>query len=214
MNLMPTILIVEDEPDIRELIGLCLSEQGFEVLLAENGEEALALFKKEQPGLVILDVLLPGMDGFQVCRALRVTSKVPVLFLTCKHEADEVVAGLEAGGDDYIAKPFDLNVLTARVRANLRRVTEYVTIESAAAPSRSPTTAGQLPDKEQLYEPLTSRELEVLTLIKSGQSNQEIAARLHLTLGTVKGYNNQIFSKLGVKSRTQAVSRAEELRLW
>ena len=118
------ILVVEDEPDIRKLVQYNLAQEHFKVLEAENGEQALKLVQRDRPHLVILDLMLPGLSGLELCRILRdrtETSQVPILMLTAKAgEADKVV-GLEMGADDYLAKPFSPRELVARVRAILRR---------------------------------------------------------------------------------------------
>jgi phosphate regulon transcriptional regulator PhoB len=118
------ILVVEDEPDIRKLVQYNLVQERFKVLEAENGEEALKLVQRDRPNLVILDLMLPGLSGLELCRILRDradTARVPILMLTAKAgEADKVV-GLEMGADDYLSKPFSPRELVARVRAILRR---------------------------------------------------------------------------------------------
>nr|WP_090885898.1 response regulator transcription factor [Evansella caseinilytica] len=115
------ILIVEDDTDIRELTTLYLEKKGFQVLSAGNGNDALRIVKNDSPQLILLDVLLPGMNGYDICRKIREITESPVLFISCKREAVDKVRGLNAGADDYITKPFDLLELEARVKANLRR---------------------------------------------------------------------------------------------
>ncbi|MCR8633353.1 MULTISPECIES: response regulator transcription factor [Paenibacillus] len=116
-----TILVVEDDPEIRDVIRLYLEKHKFTVALADRGDEALQLVRTVQPDLIILDVLLPGKDGFEVCKEIRQETSVPVLFLSCKKEEQDKITGLTLGGDDYITKPFSPNELIARVQANLRR---------------------------------------------------------------------------------------------
>ncbi|MCE7791340.1 response regulator transcription factor [Salipaludibacillus sp. CUR1] len=115
------ILIVEDDADIRELTSLYLKKKGFEVITAENGAAALKLAETADPQLILLDVLLPGMEGFDICREIRNKTDTPIIFLSCKRSSSDKIKGLNAGGDDYITKPFDLAELEARIRANLRR---------------------------------------------------------------------------------------------
>lgn len=115
------ILVVDDEPAILELIGFNLKKEGHEVVTAPDGQTGLRAFRQEKPDLVILDVMLPGMDGFDVCRGIRLESKVPVLMLTAKKDEIDRVVGLEIGADDYVTKPFSPRELTARVKALLRR---------------------------------------------------------------------------------------------
>jgi DNA-binding response OmpR family regulator len=115
------ILIVEDENAIAESIAYSLGREGFEVRTAANGENALGLAQEFDPELVILDLMLPGMGGLDVCRLLRQRSSVPIIMLTAKAEEVDRVVGLEVGADDYVAKPFSMRELIARVRAALRR---------------------------------------------------------------------------------------------
>jgi DNA-binding response OmpR family regulator len=119
---MPTILIVEDERNLSDLIQDNLREQGYRVLQAFDGPSALTMAEDVLPDLVVLDIMLPGMDGLEVCRRLRQTSIAPILMLTARAEEIDRVLGLELGADDYLTKPFSMRELKARVRALLRRV--------------------------------------------------------------------------------------------
>jgi two-component system phosphate regulon response regulator PhoB len=119
-----SILVVEDEEDIRELISYNLSREGFKVSAVASGEAALKAARDARPDLVLLDLMLPGLDGLEVCRQIKANNamaKIPVLMVTAKGEEADVVTGLELGADDYIVKPFSPRVLLARVRAALRR---------------------------------------------------------------------------------------------
>jgi len=115
------ILIVDDDTNIAELISLYLTKECFETILVYDGEEALNVFKTFQPNLILLDLMLPGIDGYQVCREIRHTSSVPIIMLSAKGEIFDKVLGLELGADDYIIKPFDSKELVARCKAVLRR---------------------------------------------------------------------------------------------
>ena len=115
------ILIVDDDPKIREVVRYALGREGFETLEAENGAEALEVFRRERPGLIILDILMPEMDGTEVCRSVREESRVPIIFLSSRDDEIDRILGLELGGDDYVTKPFSPRILVARVRAVLRR---------------------------------------------------------------------------------------------
>jgi two-component system response regulator MtrA len=117
------VLLVEDDHSIRETAALGLERAGFGVTTAENGRAAVDVFRRERFDLVILDLMLPEMDGFEVCRQIRRESGVPIVMLTARSEPTDVVTGLELGADDYLTKPFDLPVLVARARAVLRRTT-------------------------------------------------------------------------------------------
>ena len=115
------ILVVDDEISIRQILETRLSIRGYEVILAANGEEALFLFKKEQPNLVILDVMLPKMDGYEVCSEISKDSQIPIIMLTALGDIVDRVMGLELGADDYVMKPFSPKELEARIRSVLRR---------------------------------------------------------------------------------------------
>jgi two-component system phosphate regulon response regulator PhoB len=118
------ILLIEDEKDIAELVRHYLSLEGYAVSRAATGEDGLRLARADRPSLVLLDLMLPGVDGLEVCRALkrdRATETIPIVMLTAKSEESDIVAGLELGADDYVTKPFSPKVLVARVRAVLRR---------------------------------------------------------------------------------------------
>lgn len=118
---MARLLIVDDEPNLRHSLSYALRQEGYEVATAEDGERALDMFKSGKPDLVVLDVMLPKMDGLAVCRAIRRDSDVPVIMLTARSSELDTVVGLEVGADDYLAKPFSTVELIARIRAALRR---------------------------------------------------------------------------------------------
>lgn len=115
------ILIVDDDVNIAELISLYLTKECFDTAMVHDGEEALDCFNQYQPNLILLDLMLPGIDGYQVCREIRAKSSVPIIMLSAKGEIFDTVLGLELGADDYIIKPFDSKELVARVKAVLRR---------------------------------------------------------------------------------------------
>ncbi len=119
---MARLLIVDDDGNLRDSLGYSFRREGFEVITAADGDQAIVAFRQTRPDLVILDVMLPGRDGFEVCRALRRESDVPVVMLTARDTELDKVVGLEIGADDYLAKPFSTRELIARVRAMLRRV--------------------------------------------------------------------------------------------
>jgi two-component system KDP operon response regulator KdpE len=116
------ILIVDDEPGLRDLVRINLEHEGFGVVQAENGLLGLDAVREEHPDLVILDVMMPEMDGWETCKKLREFSQVPVLMLTARVQSQDIVTGLNSGADDYLLKPFNMDELMARVRALLRRV--------------------------------------------------------------------------------------------
>ena len=121
------IMLVDDDPNIRQLVNLYLEKEGFEVTMADRGDEALKMFKAAPPNLILLDLMLPGMDGWQVCREVRKVSNIPIIMLTAKDETFDKVLGLELGADDYVVKPFDMKELVARIKAVIRR---YQTAEN------------------------------------------------------------------------------------
>jgi DNA-binding response OmpR family regulator len=115
--------MVEDDPRIRSSVRLALESADFSVTECHTGEDALELLKHENPDLVLIDIMLPGIDGFEVCRRLRETSDVPVIMVTARNGKEDTILGLEAGADDYVTKPFDTDESCARIRALLRRAT-------------------------------------------------------------------------------------------
>lgn len=118
---MTKILIVDDDPHIREVLHFALSRESYEVIEAENGRQAIELFHKHQPKCLILDIMMPEMEGTEVCKQLRQQSDIPILFLSAKDDEIDRILGLELGGDDYLTKPFSPRELVARVKAVLRR---------------------------------------------------------------------------------------------
>ncbi|WP_424827598.1 MtrAB system response regulator MtrA [Rothia mucilaginosa] len=115
-----TILVVDDDDALAEMIGLVLAQEGFNAVFCENGGRAFETFMRSAPDLVLLDLMLPGMNGIEVCQQIRRSSNVPIIMLTAKSDTEDVVKGLEAGADDYIAKPFKHAELLARIRTRLR----------------------------------------------------------------------------------------------
>jgi DNA-binding response OmpR family regulator len=115
------ILLVEDDPSVREAVAMALEGDGHRVTTAATGDEAVERWRQRRPDLVLLDVMLPGRDGFDVCRAIRAHDQVPIIMLTARSDPIDVVVGLESGADDYVTKPFETRVLLARIKAVLRR---------------------------------------------------------------------------------------------
>jgi len=129
-SLVPTILVVDDEPVVRDVVVRYLQRDGFTTLEAGNGDDARAMIEDGDPSLVVLDVMLPGVDGLDLCRWIRRRSQLPVILLTARVDESDRIVGLELGADDYVTKPFSPRELTARVRAVLRR-TEQVSAPGA-----------------------------------------------------------------------------------
>ena len=115
------VLVVDDDPALAEMLGIVLRSEGFEPYFVADGERAMAAFRQTKPDVVLLDIMLPGKDGLEVCRAIRAESGVPIVMLTARTDTIDVVLGLESGADDYVVKPFKPKELIARVRARLRR---------------------------------------------------------------------------------------------
>src|SRR5581483_2300040 len=128
-----TLLLVDDEPTLRETVAEALEADGYRVVSATDGREALVRFRAERPDLVLLDLMLPELSGIEVCRIMRAESGVPILMLTAKSSEIDKVVGLEVGADDYVTKPFSLRELTARVHALLRRADQQIALETAPA---------------------------------------------------------------------------------
>ncbi|MEU4249872.1 response regulator transcription factor [Amycolatopsis sp. NPDC026612] len=133
---MAEVLVVEDDAAVREGLQLALRRQGHVVHTAESGELGIEVFVHHRPDIVVLDLMLPGMDGFETCRRMRAAGPVPIIMLTARSDDFDVVAGLEAGADDYVAKPVEPRVLDARIRAVLRRAVSERPGEPAAAEER------------------------------------------------------------------------------
>ena len=152
---MLKILLVDDDPNIRQLVNLYLQKEGFEVMMADRGDEALKMFKASPPNLMLLDIMLPGMDGWQVCREVRKTSNVPIIMLTAKDETFDKVLGLELGADDYVVKPFDMKELVARIKAVTRR------FQAADAPEKELVFPGLTININQYTVMYMGKELEM-----------------------------------------------------
>jgi len=168
MCMKTRILIVEDEKNIADIVKFNLEKEGYETESAYDGEEALAKVKSFEPDLILLDLMLPKIDGFQVCRKVREHHNMPILMLTAKEEEVDKVLGLEMGADDYITKPFGMRELLARVKANLRRITP---MEGSGSQER--ITSGEMTIDLGKYEvkkhdetlELTIREFELLRFL-------------------------------------------------
>jgi DNA-binding response OmpR family regulator len=180
------ILTVEDDERIRTSVKMALEDEGWSVVEAESGEDAVAKFTAEPCDVVLIDIMLPGMDGFEVCRAVRRISDVPIVMVTARADTHDIVAGLEAGADDYLTKPFQPKELSARIRALLRRV-------RPAQPGHQRLVFGDLeiiPDEGKVL--LAKRELhltktEFRLLVELGSSPGRVFSRESL-LDRVWGY--------------------------
>ena len=166
-----TILVVDDDPNIAQLVKLYLEKEGYEVNVETRGDDAVAAFQKNPPNLMLLDIMLPGMDGWQVCRAIRQTSNIPIIMLSAKDETFDKVLGLELGADDYITKPFEGKELAARVKAVLRRAGPSETEKDILS---FPGLSISLEKYEVYYQgkllDMPPKELEVLYFLASHQN--------------------------------------------
>ena len=153
---MARIVLVDDDANLRHTLGYALRQEGFEVFAAEDGERGLEAFHQSRPDVVLLDVMLPNLDGFEVCRRIRKESDVPILMLTARDTEVDKVVGLELGADDYLAKPFSTRELVARVRALLRR-----TRQTAAPVGERLESAGLLLDAVRHRVTLEGREISL-----------------------------------------------------
>jgi two-component system alkaline phosphatase synthesis response regulator PhoP len=181
------ILVVDDEANIRDLAALYLEKEGFTVDAAGGGHDALGQFERNPPSLVILDVMMPGMDGFEVCRELRRRSDVPILMLTARNEDIDKIVGLELGADDYMTKPFNPREMVARVKAILRRY------EGGRRPQNAITLANLSVDKARREAKVDGSELGLRTkefdLLIAFVENPGIALTRDQLLETVWGYD-------------------------
>lgn len=178
------ILIVDDDENIAELISLYLIKECFDTEIVLNGEDALKAFKTYQPHLILLDIMLPGMDGYDVCREIRKDSNVPIIMLSAKGEVFDKVLGLKIGADDYMVKPFDSNELVARVQAILRRV-----IQSDVKQSMPEETQGDVVNYDGLTVNLTS-----YTVIYNGKQVDMPPKEMELLYFLAKS-PNQVFTR-------------------
>ena len=181
------ILLVDDEQNIRELAALYLEKEGFTVDFAADGREAIQRFQQFQPNIVLLDVMMPGMDGFEVCRELRRESDVPVLMLTARSEDVDKIVALELGADDYMTKPFNPRELVARVKAILRRY------DSGNRPKNSLAVGNLTVDKARREVKIGDEQLDLRTkefdLLVAFAENPGIALTRDQLLESVWGYD-------------------------
>jgi len=199
---MKTLLVVEDDEEIRGLLSFSLKQQGYRVLTAEEGYQALELARKEKPDLILLDILLPGLDGLEVCRALQTYEElqdVPIIMLTAKAEELDVVLGLELGADDYVTKPFSVRELLSRVKAHLRRRDRSK--EEERKPSETAAgeviTTGDITMKLEEYKVFVRGELIYLTnmefeLLKLLMFNRDRVLRRDYLLERIWGYDSEV----------------------
>lgn len=168
------ILIVDDDAEIRKVMGIYLGNEGYEILKAENGEDALKHISENEIDLILLDIMMPGINGIETCMKIRETNIMPIMFLSAKSEELDKIQGLASGADDYITKPFNAMELIARVKSQLRRYTRYSTVQNT---SKNIIEIGNLTintDTRQVFigekeTRLTPKEFDILELLASNK---------------------------------------------
>lgn len=198
------ILVVDDEAKLLRAVAVTLREEGYEVATARSGEEALVALSASVPDLIVSDIRMPRMDGYQLARALRSnprTELIPVVFLTAKGERKDRIAGIRAGVDAYLVKPFDPEELLT-VIANLLRRAERTSAELARLVSTA-TGLESAPTRSEPDEEFTPTESRVARLVAEGLSNKEIAAELGSSVRTIEGHVSNILSKKGWSNRVE-----------
>jgi DNA-binding NarL/FixJ family response regulator len=197
------LLVVDDEPNLLVAVGACLRGEGFDVVTARSGAEALVRVAESVPDLVVSDVRMPGMDGYQLARQLRSSSRTaltPVVFLTAKDETSDRVEGFRAGVDAYLTKPFEPDELVAVIRSILERVqrTHAEIARLVGSPEQD------APQRTSFYdEALTDAEGRVAEAVARGLSNKEIAAEFGISVRTVENHISHILSKKGFGNRVE-----------
>ncbi len=158
-----TILVIEDEQNINDILTFSLGKEGYKTLSALDGITGLEMALSENPDLILLDVMLPGMDGFEVCKQIRMTSQVPIIMLTAREDELDKVLGLEFGADDYMTKPYSMRELTARIKANLRRSAVQIVPETTTE-NQNTIHSGELSINIERYEVSKNGEIIDITL--------------------------------------------------
>jgi len=202
-----TVLVVDDEPIVREVVVSYLRREGFTTLEAGDGDEARRVLEQRDPGLVVLDLMLPGTDGLQLCRWIRSRSSVPVIMLTARGEETDRIIGLELGADDYVTKPFSPRELTARVRAVLRRADGTIDARDRELAFGDVTVEAATREASKGGEPLalTAKEFDLLWFLASHPrrvfSREQLMARVWgyaaaVDTGTVTGHVRGLRAKI------------------
>jgi DNA-binding NarL/FixJ family response regulator len=202
---MRRILVIEDEPEMRRNIVKLLRYHEYEPIEAENGRKGVELARRERPDLILCDVMMPELDGYEVLQALRqdaVLALIPFVFLTAKGDKDDLRSGMNLGADDYLTKPVANADLAQTIEARLRRSQQQAKREFK--PDFSSTDP-------LLKLGLTARATETLLWLAQGKTNSDIATILGITESTVKKHVQEIFEKLGVETRGAATVRALEV---
>jgi len=185
------ILVVDDDDALREMVGLVLSSNGYQPVFASDGISAVEVFKQSSPDLVLLDIMLPGQSGIDVCNQIRAVSGVPIIMLTAKGDTEDVVVGLEAGADDYVVKPHNGAELVARVRARLRPLTDDAAVVAIGPLSLDPKSF----EVRRGEEPVSLTPLEFKLLHTLASKPQQVFSR-EMLLEQVWGYQYKADTRL------------------
>lgn len=190
--MVPKILVVDDDNALREMVGIVLSSSGFDPHYSPDGDSAIGKYQEVKPDLVLLDVMLPGKSGIEVCRELRAISGVPIIMLTAKSDTSDVVLGLEAGADDYVVKPFEPNELQARIKARLRPISSGSTGPISIGPLTLDVSGHEV-QKDGKTISLTPLEFNLLLTL--AQKPKQVFTR-EMLLETVWGYHYKADTRL------------------
>jgi two-component system response regulator MtrA len=185
------ILVVDDDDALREMVGLVLSSNGYQPVFASDGISAVEVFRQSSPDLVLLDIMLPGQSGIDVCNQIRAVSGVPIIMLTAKGDTEDVVVGLEAGADDYVVKPHNGAELVARVRARLRPLTDDAAVVAIGPLSLDPKSF----EVRRGEEPISLTPLEFKLLHTLASKPQQVFSR-EMLLEQVWGYQYKADTRL------------------
>jgi two-component system, OmpR family, response regulator MtrA len=186
------VLVVDDDPALAEMLGIVLRSEGFTPSFVADGERALSAFRESRPDVVLLDLMLPGMSGIDVCRAIRSESGVPIVMLTARGDTGDVVLGLESGADDYVTKPFKPKELVARMRARLRRTEDEVPEQLAVGPVTI-DVPGHTVTRDGAVVPLTPLEFDLLVAL--ARKPRQVFTR-EVLLEQVWGYRHAADTRL------------------
>ncbi|BBP79608.1 MULTISPECIES: response regulator transcription factor [Pseudomonas] len=204
------VLIVDDTPDNLALLSDALNDAGYMVLVALDGLSALNRIERRRPDLILLDAMMPGLDGFETCRRIKAqpeSADIPVLFMTALTESRHVVQGFEVGGSDYVTKPIQIDEVLARVAAHLRTSRTLLSARAASQPVAALSLNDEPASKVLSARfQLTGREVEVLRWVACGKTNRDIGTILDLSPRTVNKHLEHVYIKLGVETRTAATS--------
>jgi len=214
-----TVLVVDDAPDTLRMLCDALAAEGYTVLVARDGQQALARLDVITPDAILMDALMPGWTGFETCQRIKAQAAwaaIPVIFMTGLSETADIVAGFDAGGVDYVVKPVRIEEVLARVAAHVRNARTAREALAALQSGRTPdwsdgASAVRLAESARLDEAaLTPRETEVLSWLAKGKTNRDIAEILGMSHRTVNKHLEHVFEKLGVETRAAAAALASK----